>query len=301
MSVQSALMSGQRGRPKKANTKAGILQIRIEEDLKTAVKDAALRDGLDLSAWVRQRLFAASKTAAVEPPATVHEYERPIRMDRAHRSVGSASDSYIAPVTPLEPSGLEKSDGRPLSAVRHERVTHSGRVRIPPEVSRVVGWIDHRSVNSPMECLAAPGPSGERRVVPPKNRLWELRRNSLARPNSIPTRSADVAELSMRLHRYFAESFRLSLSTDPDGYAVLQAWDRPEVFCPGDDVVFFATDEVLELWEPRQWLNYIANVAAELNERGPVWLETLSGNNPNSASDHADSTSANWRASTAKS
>lgn len=52
-----------RGRPKKApgRTKDEYLDIRLEASEKQAFKDAAELAGLDLSAWIRERLRLASR------------------------------------------------------------------------------------------------------------------------------------------------------------------------------------------------------------------------------------------------
>jgi uncharacterized protein (DUF1778 family) len=53
----------QRGRPKKdpERTKGEYLDIRLESAEKQAFRDAAELAGLDLSAWVRERLRAAAR------------------------------------------------------------------------------------------------------------------------------------------------------------------------------------------------------------------------------------------------
>lgn len=50
-----------RGRPPKDRRKAEYLDIRLEAAEKQAFKDAASLAGLDLSAWVRERLRVAAR------------------------------------------------------------------------------------------------------------------------------------------------------------------------------------------------------------------------------------------------
>lgn len=58
-------------RPKKAagQTRAKLMQVRVQQDEYVSFREAAEQSGLDLSAWVRERLLqAARKEAKLDPP-----------------------------------------------------------------------------------------------------------------------------------------------------------------------------------------------------------------------------------------
>lgn len=60
-----------RGRPPKEQTKAGLLDVRLDPAEKQAFKDAADLAGLALSAWVRERLRLAARKELEEAGRTV--------------------------------------------------------------------------------------------------------------------------------------------------------------------------------------------------------------------------------------